>query len=269
MNRTNGYLVMLVLSIVITALSSCSVVLPNRQNVSNEYSINNISQIEALKREDYDVLRTTTGSAATSRFYLFIFPMGKHKTNIELYQNAYYDAVNNLPNADALILPRQQIKKFVIPLILLNYSRREVTVSGVGISVKDKILENLDLDVPFIIAKGYSVKTTLKGKKLDFPNKITSQRDFDSIFEKSTTMDENSDPTSIDFSKQYVIAIANKASRNNSVINANYLKVQGDEITLYSKLVKGEKQAEKSHAFIILIVDKKYQGIVKINMAKN
>lgn len=121
-------------------LSSCGLTIPilsnSSQNQSNEISLNNTSQVEALKREDYNVLKTTTGSAATSRFYLLFFPIGKHKTNTELYDNAYYNAVDNLPNADALIMTRQQIKRFTIPLLLINYYRREVTVTGVGISVK-------------------------------------------------------------------------------------------------------------------------------------
>lgn len=136
---------LLILSLVVIVLSSCSVSLPifsrTNQNQSNEFSVNNASQIEALKREDYKVLQTTTGSASTSRFYLLLFPIGKHKTNSELYQSAYYDAVDHLTNADALILPRQQIKKFTVPLLLVNYNRREVTVTGVGISVKDKVQE--------------------------------------------------------------------------------------------------------------------------------
>jgi hypothetical protein len=267
MKRRNDHIKFLLLSSVIIVLSSCSV-LPNRQNITNEYSINNISQIEALKRDDYNVLRTTSGTAATSRFYLFIFPMGKHKTNTELYQNAYYDAVDNLPNADALILPRQTIKKFILPLILFNYSRREVTVTGVGISIKDKIMENVDLEVPFLLARNYSVKTTFKNDRTTI-HKITTQPDFDMIFEKSITMDENIKPTSIDFSKQYVITIINKANKNNSVINVNFLKVQGEAIILEYKIVKGEKLIDKAQPFIILVVDKKYQGNIRINEDKN
>jgi hypothetical protein len=125
--------------------SSCSVSLPffsrTNQNQSNEFSISNSSQIDALHSNDYDVLQTTSGCASTSRFYFLFFPIGKHKSNSELFENAYYAAVENLPNADALILPRQKIKKFTVPLLLVNYNRREVTVSGVGISVKDKVLE--------------------------------------------------------------------------------------------------------------------------------
>jgi len=136
---------LLLLSASILVFSSCSVTLPffsrTNQNQSNEFSISNSSQIEALHSNDYDVLQTTTGSASTSRFYFLFFPIGKHKSNSELFENAYYEAVDNLPNADALILPRQRIKKFTVPLLLVNYNRREVTVTGVGISVKDKVQE--------------------------------------------------------------------------------------------------------------------------------
>lgn len=142
MNIKTNFKIITILILAIIMFSSCSISLPlfsrTNQNQSNEFSINSASQIEPLKREDYNVLQPTTGSAATSRFYILFFPIGKHKTNGELYESAYYDAVDNLSNADALILPRQQIKKFTVPLLLVNYNRREVIVSGVGISVKDK-----------------------------------------------------------------------------------------------------------------------------------
>ena len=142
--KTN-YKSFLLLSLLMLGLSSCSVIPflnSTSLNQSNESPLKNMSQIEALKRNEYNVLKTTTGSAATSRFYLLFFPIGKHKTNTELYENAYYNAVDNLSNADALIMARQQIKRFTIPLIVVNYYRREVTVTGLGISVKDKVLEN-------------------------------------------------------------------------------------------------------------------------------
>ncbi|MFH0755720.1 MAG: DUF6567 family protein [Bacteroidota bacterium] len=258
-----NYLKILLLCSAVTGLSSCSVSLPLKQNQSNEISINNTSQIEALNREEYNVLRTTTGSASTSRFYILFFPLGKYKTNVELYENAYYKAVDNLPNADALILPRQEIKRFIIPLILFNYSNREVTVSGVGISVKDKVMENIDSDVPFSIARDYCLKTTLKSKQLSNP-KITTQKEFERIFQKSTTMDENSSPTSIDFSKQYVIAIVDRATKNKTVINADNLKVRGDDMTLFYKIEEGEKQTCKIQPSIILVIDKKYQGEIRL-----
>ncbi len=135
------FITFLVSSLLLTIVSSCSLVsLPSLSSNKQTYGVNihnHNAQIEPLKREDYTILQTTSGKASTSRFYILFFPIGNHKTNDELFNSAYYEAIDNLANADALILPRQDIKKFTIPLILVNYSQRTVSVSGVGISVKD------------------------------------------------------------------------------------------------------------------------------------
>ena len=129
----------LLLSLSVILLSSCSILNPNLGSTNTAVSIeNNTSHIEALKRDEYDVMKTTTGKASSSTFYLLFFPIGKHKSGEELYNSAYYKAVENLPNSDALILPRTKNKKFFIPLILINYSRRTTEVSGLGVSVKGK-----------------------------------------------------------------------------------------------------------------------------------
>jgi|GEM_PF-3791804 len=129
--------------VVMFILSSCAVTLPRPSKTTiGEIGTNDIGQIESLKRGEYSVLKTTTGKASTTRCYILFIPIGKHKTNSELFDNAYYAAVENLPNADALILPRQKTKKLTIPLLLFNYNRRTTTVTGLGISVKDKILGN-------------------------------------------------------------------------------------------------------------------------------
>ena len=103
-----------VILIIAVYFSSCSVTLPSfrRTNLNTDISVTNAaSQVEPLKRQDYDVLGPTKGSAGTSKFYVLFIPLGKHKSKNELYENAYYNAVDNLPNADALILCRQKNKK--------------------------------------------------------------------------------------------------------------------------------------------------------------
>lgn len=128
---------------IIVSLSSCSVTLPSfrKTNFNTDISINNTAlQIEELKREDYEVITTTTGSASTSKIYFLFFPIGNHKSNSELYDNAYYNAIEKIPEADGLILPRQKNRKLIIPLILINYYRRDIVVSGVAISVKGKTI---------------------------------------------------------------------------------------------------------------------------------
>lgn len=133
----------LFLSVVL--LSSCSILNPNLGSTNTAVTIeNSSSHIEALKRDDYDVMKTTMGKASSSTFYLLFFPIGKHKSSEEIYNNAYYKAVENLPGADALILPRTKNKKFFIPLLLINYSRRTTEVSGLGVSVKGKQNNNAD-----------------------------------------------------------------------------------------------------------------------------
>jgi hypothetical protein len=266
MSRKNSLKLAVLLSTTLMCFSSC-LTLPSlhrtAQTQTNEISINNTSQIEALKREDYNVLRTTTGSASTTTIRILFFPIGKYKTNSELYENAYADAIDNLPNADALILPRQQTKKLTIPLILVNYSTRKVTVTGVGISVKNKVMENMDSDVPFVTAKNYSIKNSFKNKQSG-SSVITNQMEFDRIFEMQASADADQKPLKIDFSKQYVIAIIDKASRNKAVMYANELKLQSNEMTLYYKKEEGEKQTDKTQPFLLLVVDKKYQGNLKI-----
>ncbi len=129
----------------IALLSSCSILNPNLGSTNTAVSIENTSShIEALKREDYEVMQKTVGKASSSTLYLLFFPIGKHKSSEELYNNAYYDAVDNLPNADAIILPRTKNKKFFIPLLLINYSRRTTEVSGLGVSVKGKTNSKAD-----------------------------------------------------------------------------------------------------------------------------
>lgn len=129
----------------IALLSSCSILNPNLGSTNTAVSIENTSShIEALKREDYEVMQKTVGKASSSTLYLLFFPIGKHKSSEELYNNAYYDAVDNLPNADAIILPRTKNKKFFIPLLLINYSRRTTEVSGLGVTVKGKTNSKAD-----------------------------------------------------------------------------------------------------------------------------
>ncbi|MCC6725032.1 MAG: hypothetical protein IT258_11015 [Saprospiraceae bacterium] len=134
-----GLLKLMIFACMASMLSSCAFGFGRRANQSTEVSINNAAaEVEPLAREDYDVLKPTTGKANSSQFYLLFIPIGKHKTNEELYENAYYDAVDNLSGADGIILPRQKVKKFFVPLLIVNYYRRVVEVTGLGISVKGK-----------------------------------------------------------------------------------------------------------------------------------
>ncbi len=251
--------VLLTFIFIVTLFSSCSVSLPSFSKQTTGVTItNNTAQIEALTKEDYTVLRTTTGKASTVRCYILFIPIGKHKSNTELFDNAYYEAVDNLPNADALILPRQEVKKLTIPLIIFNYNKRTTTVTGVGISVNDKVLENTDSEIPFSVADNYSLKEDANIKQLR-DHKITSQKEFDKYFEVAATS-KNEEETSIDFSKQYAIVVVGKATKKSSVYDVNYLRIKGSQIELSYNIEEGEKQKNTQQPVLIILVDKKYQG---------
>lgn len=250
----------------LSMLSSCSISLPsiNSHKISSAVTTSNQStQIEPLKREDYAVLRTTSGKAASSRFYILFFPIGKHKSNDELYSSAYYDAVDNVANADALILPHSKINKFSIPLLLINYSRRAVTVTGVGISVKDKIIENLESDIPYELAMNYNLKNQANPKRIE-NHKITSQVEFDKYFEEITSNSNISQTKKIDFSKEYVIVISDKSTNKLHKYSVNSLIFKGSSINLSYTLEKSKVQTQEHIPFLLLVVDKKYQENILI-----
>lgn len=121
------------------AIQSCGVTLPaiRKTNVNSNIVVNDAaSQIEPLKFSEYKVLKSTEGKAVTNRFYFLFIPLGKMKSETELYENAYYDAVSNCDSADAIILPMRKNKKLTIPLLIVNYQRKEVVVKGVAVQVK-------------------------------------------------------------------------------------------------------------------------------------
>lgn len=126
--------------LVLLFLTSCSSVgLLTRSIQENKQSNSYLNDnFEPLKRTDYSLLSATTGYAQTRQFYILFFPIGKSKTNQELESNAYNQAVENCPSADAVILPRTKYKRFFIPLLLVNYSSRSIAVKGRGV----KLIEN-------------------------------------------------------------------------------------------------------------------------------
>ena len=120
----------------------------------------------------------------------------------------------------------------------------------------------LNENVPYKQAKNYFVKNNVQAT-LDNP-KIETQADFDKIFGAAAFMGENGKPTTIDFSKEFVVAqTADVSAQKVDLLpvsikkNANILEVK------YRKVV-GETQSFKSKPVMILIINKKYNGDVNL-----
>ncbi|MFM2386961.1 MAG: hypothetical protein RL660_1718 [Bacteroidota bacterium] len=127
------------LFVLILLLQSCGLTMPSvrKTNVQSNVTVSDASsQVEPLKYSEYTVLKSTKGTATTNKVYFLFIPLGKTKTDAELYENAYFDAVESCEGADALILPMRKSKKLTIPLLIINYQRKQVTVKGVGVQVK-------------------------------------------------------------------------------------------------------------------------------------
>jgi hypothetical protein len=123
-----------------------------------------------------------------------------------------------------------------------------------------------DTDIPFKVAERYFVKNNVKN--IDNP-KIETQEKFDAIFGAAAVMGPNGQPTNIDFTKQYVIAIAPPESNIATTIKAISLqKNSKNEIVLKYKITKGSKQTYSARPVLILIVDKTNNGKVVLKEEK-
>ena len=147
-------------------------------------------------------------------------------------------------------------------LILLNISKRTTTVSGLGISVNDKALENIESAIPYTIANNYVLteKTEINDLK---SHKITTQNEFDKYFElkTSTLVDQTK---KIDFSREYAIVVSEKASKKHIEYDVNYLKIKGSKINFSYNIEKSEKRKKTQQSFLIIVLNKKYQGDIRV-----
>jgi len=120
-----------------------------------------------------------------------------------------------------------------------------------------------ELDVPFTIANRYFVNNTYNDGDLLNP-KISTPEQFKKIFGMATIMGPNGKPTAIDFSRQYVVAVIGKLTDRNTSINMNSLKQKDNGILLTYKVTEGEKGSVTIRPALMIIVDNKYQGEIRL-----
>ena len=118
-------------------------------------------------------------------------------------------------------------------------------------------------DVPFTIANRYFVSNKYKDGDLKNP-KISDQEQFDELFGMATIMGPNGKPTPIDFSRQYVVTVIGELTGRGTEISPVSLKQQADTILLSYKMTEHEKSMVTIRPVLLIIVDNKYQGEVKL-----
>lgn len=112
--------------IAITLLMACS--LFTMQAQSQKISIDN------LKREDYVVTDKVIGASSSSRVWILFIPFGG-KSKTKRQDRAYKSALKQC-GCDGILQPVYEEHRFVIPLILINFSHRKTTVTGKGYRIK-------------------------------------------------------------------------------------------------------------------------------------
>ena len=117
-------------------------------------------------------------------------------------------------------------------------------------------------EIPFYEAKNYFIRNDIQNS---VPVKFENEKDFKEYFGMAAVMGKDGMPTSIDFTKQYVIAVTLPETDTETDINLVSLKKDtNSDIILTYKVITGEKRSYTIVPVRLLIVDKKYDGTVKL-----
>jgi hypothetical protein len=114
-------------------------------------------------------------------------------------------------------------------------------------------------EIPYTLAKNYFVKNTYIDGQLKNP-KITSQEIFDQYFGMATLMGEGGQPTPIDFSKQYVIAVIGAESDNLPTMSVKSVNKNKKDIMVNYEYKLNGNAGYTMRPLLLLIVDKKHKG---------
>lgn len=121
-------------------------------------------------------------------------------------------------------------------------------------------------DISYSVMKNYFVNNTVT--KLDNP-KIETNEKFNEIFGMAALMGKDGTPTTIDFTKQYVLAVLHAETDSSTTIEPIALqKNPKNEIVLSYKTVVGQNQSYKTRPFFGIIVDKVENGNVLLKDIK-
>ena len=115
-------------------------------------------------------------------------------------------------------------------------------------------------EIPYIVAKNYFVRndvTTVENPKIE------TQAAFEQVFGMAPVMSKDGQPTEIDFSKQFVIAVVLPETDLSTVIKPISLKKNGKNKLVFTYHVgRGQKQTYTIRPCLAIVVDKAYKGDV-------
>ena len=119
-------------------------------------------------------------------------------------------------------------------------------------------------EVSFEEAKNYFFKND---QKIPASPKITTEEEFNQLFGKAAVMGPDGMPTTIDFSKQFVVAVVLPITEIATEIYPVKVVSEGNSLLYTYKVKTGEKQTFTVQPISIIILDKKYENkeVVLVN----
>lgn len=138
-------------------------------------------------------------------------------------------------------------------------SKKETTLQPKGDS---EAIAGITDTLPFVVAQNYFVKTTVEA--IGNP-KIETEAAFNSYFGAATTMGNNGKPTAVDFTKEFAIAIVLPKTDNATTIQPVALKKEANYSLVFEyKVAVGDKQSYTSRPCLLVLVDRKLDGNVRL-----
>lgn len=131
-------------------------------------------------------------------------------------------------------------------------------------SKKSKETKEETIAVTYKVASGYFIKNNVD----KLPSKIDNREEFEKYFGVATVMGENGKPTSIDFEKEYVIAVTVDANNKLTELQPISLTKTGEEINFDYSVTEGGETSYTSRPALVIIVSKKIEGNINVNPIK-
>lgn len=116
-------------------------------------------------------------------------------------------------------------------------------------------------EIPFTVAENYFVKNTVDELKTP---KFTDEEAFEQVFGTATTMGESGKPTPINFSKEFVVAVALPETKKETAIRPVKLVEEDDKLVFSYHKEEGEEMSHSIKPALLIIVDKKYEKEVVV-----
>ena len=124
-------------------------------------------------------------------------------------------------------------------------------------SRKANVAEDAGQEVAFTVAQHYFFNN---GQEIPASPKITSEAEFKRLFGMAAVMGKNGNPTTIDFGKNFVVALVEPITDVETELTPVKVMEKDDTLFYTCEVKRGEKLSFSMQPLSIIVLDKKYSG---------